>query len=408
MKKKRIALCLCCLLIVCTLIMINVIRTSATKTTTIKTTKITLANGEKKQIVIDNKREGEELSFQCNNTSLATVDKEGIISGKEAGTAEVTVMETIKSNEKKLGTVEVKVVAKESNAKLKTIQSDLKDTNYDVPNDFWTKKSDVKYGEVKDIQYNSTATKTTRNAKVILPAGYTTEKKYPVLYLIHGIGGDENTLYNDNVNDVIGNAIASGAAEKMIVVLPNACANATGKPPKDASGKDMFFSLEHYQAYDNFLNDFKDCLMPYINKNFSAATGRENTAIAGFSMGGRVALHIGFSMTDSIRYIGGFCPAFGILEYSNNGVHENGLFTEKSFTLPEKYMNDTLVLIAAGKNDSVVRDEPKRYHNALTTNSVPHIFYETMGGVNNTGSGEHGGDVYKHGLYNFMRRIFHN
>jgi len=148
--------------------------------------------------------------------------------------------------------------------------------------------------------------------------------------------------------------------------------------------------------------------MPYINKNFSAATERENTAIAGFSMGGRVALHIGFSMPNSIRYIGGFCPAFGILEYGNYGVHENGLFTEKNFTLPEKYLKDTLVLIAAEKKDSIVRDEPMRYNNALKANGVPHIFYETMGGVNNTGSGEHGGDVYKHGLYNFMRRIFRN
>ena len=361
MMKKRGKLWLGCILVVC-IISISVGVVSATKKTNNKTTTKTTVNDQKKQIVTDNKKKGG---------------------------------------------VEVKMAAQKESTTPKTLQTCLKDTNYDVPNDFWTRKSDVTYGEVKDIQYNSTATKTTRNAKVILPAGYTTEKKYPVLYLIHGIGGDENTLYNDNVNNVIGNAIASGDAEKMIVVLPNACANTTGKPPKDASGKDLFFALEHYQAYDNFLNDFKDCLMPYINKNFSAATGRENTAIAGFSMGGRVSLHIGFSMTDSIRYIGGFCPAFGILEYSNNGVHENGLFIEKDFILPEKYMNDTLVLIVAGKKDAIVRDEPQRYNNALTANGVPHIYYETMGGVNNTGSGEHSGDVYKHGLYNFMRRIFH-
>ena len=72
-------------------------------------------------------------------------------------------------------------------------------------------------------------------------------------------------------------------------------------------------------------------------------------------------------------------------------------------------MQDMLVLIAAGTNDGIVRDEPERYHNALTANQVPHIYYATQG-INASGqpsSGGHDGDVYKHGLYNFMRRIFH-
>lgn len=295
-----------------------------------------------------------------------------------------------------------------NNTSDKSIKSYIEDANLEVPKDFWDKKANVNYGEVKNIEYYSTATNSTRKAKVILPEGYTNKNKYPVIYLLHGIGGNEASLYDDNVQIVIGNAVASKAAEKMIVVLPNACANKTGTPPKDANGKELFFSVEHYQAYDNFLNDFKDCLMPYINQNFSVATGRENTAIAGFSMGGRVALHIGFSMPESIRYIAGLCPAPGILEYENYGVHENGLFTKQSFTLSEKYKNDTLVLIAKGKKDDIVREFPLTYHNALKANNVAHIYYETMGGINNKGNGGHGGDVYKHGLYNFLTSIFHN
>lgn len=277
----------------------------------------------------------------------------------------------------------------------------VQDTNYDVPTDYMQEKAGVDYGTVQDIQYQSTATNSTRKAKVILPAGYSTAKKYPVLYLLHGIFQDETTLLNDGVQNVIGNAIASGDSEEMIVVLPNACANATG------SGDG--FNLEHYAAYDNFINDFEDCLMPYINEHYSTATGRENTAISGFSMGGRVTLHIGFTLQDKVRYIGALNPAFGILEYENNGVHENGLFTEESFTLQPQYMDDMLVLIAAGTNDSIVRDEPERYHNALAANEVPHIYYATKGinASGQEGSGDHNGDVYKHGLYNFMRRIFH-
>ncbi len=279
----------------------------------------------------------------------------------------------------------------------------VQDTEYDVPKDYMVKKAGVDYGQVQDIEYASTATNSVRKAKVILPAGYSAEERYPVLYLLHGIFGNETTLYNDGVQTVIGNAIASGSSEKMIVVLPNACANETGAPP------DVGFSLEHYAAYDNFINDFKDCLMPYINEHFATATGRENTAISGFSMGGRVSLHIGFTLQDTVRYIGAFNPAFGIFEYENYGVHEDGLFTEETFDLQPQYRDDMLVLIAAGTNDGIVRDEPERYHNALAKNEAPHIYYATDG-VNANGqpsNGGHDGDVYKHGLYNFMRRIFH-
>ncbi len=293
------------------------------------------------------------------------------------------------------------VSAGDGTEKWTPIDQFVQDTNYDVPADYMQKKDGIDYGSVENIQYQSTATNSIRRAKVILPAGYSTGKKYPVLYLLHGIFGNETTLFGDGVQNVIGNAIASGDSEEMIVVLPNACANEAG------SGEG--FNLEHYAAYDNFINDFEDCLMPYINEHYSIAAGRENTAISGFSMGGRVTLHIGFTLQDKVRYIGAFNPAFGIFEYENNGVHENGLFTEESFTLQPQYMQDMLVLIAAGTNDGIVRDEPERYHNALTANQVPHIYYATQG-INASGqpsSGGHDGDVYKHGLYNFMRRIFH-
>lgn len=293
------------------------------------------------------------------------------------------------------------VSAGEGTEKWVPISQYVQDTNYDVPADYMQKKEGIDYGTVEDIQYQSTATNSTRKAKVILPAGYSTAKKYPVLYLLHGIFQNETTLLGDGVQNVIGNAIASGDSEEMIVVLPNACANEAG------SGEG--FNLEHYAAYDNFINDFEDCLMPYINEHYSTATGRENTAISGFSMGGRVTLHIGFTLQDKVRYIGALNPAFGIFEYENNGVHENGLFTEETFTLQPQYMDDMLVLIAAGTNDTIVRDEPERYHNALAANQVPHIYYATKGinASGQPGSGGHDGDVYKHGLYNFMRRIFH-
>ena len=71
-------------------------------------------------------------------------------------------------------------------------------------------------------------------------------------------------------------------------------------------------------------------------------------------------------------------------------------------------MNDTLVQITAGTNDGVVSDNPKKYAEALEANGVPHIYYETKGGEENKpGGGGHDAAVYKHGLYNFLRRSFH-
>lgn len=357
------------------------------------------------------------LTWSSSDTSIASISADGTISALAAGTVTIYAKSEDGTNKQASCsfTIEEKAATPipepkpeptptpEPEITMKPIAELLADTNLDTPYGYTIMDNSVDYGKVETISYYSTATNSTRKAKVLLPANYTENKKYPVLYMMHGIGGTEESLLQiDRIEHVIGNTIASGDAEEMIVVFPNGCANETGLPPV---GED-FYSLAHYAAYDNFINDLKDALMPYMEENFSIATGRENTAIAGFSMGGRVALHVGFSLPEHFRYIGALCPAFGILEYTNNGVYETGLFTEETFTLDSNYIDDTLVLIVGGKNDGIVRGEPKRYHEALEANDVPHIFYETLGGENYTGDGGHSADVYRHGLYNLMRRMF--
>ena len=73
----------------------------------------------------------------------------------------------------------------------------------------------------------------------------------------------------------------------MIIVIPNVRAG-----EDDAYHNDTAFSLEQYAKFDNFINDLRECLMPYMEDTYSVATGRENTAIAGLSMGGRESLYI--------------------------------------------------------------------------------------------------------------------
>ncbi len=416
----------------------------------LKKKKISMTVGQKKKITIAGKKQKAVYSFTSSSRARATVSKKGVIKAKKAGKVTIKVKEKYKKKTRSLGKVTVQIKKKGKTADvtavpsastvptsapggttttaapvqtatvptgtpvptavptptIKPIKQYVEDTDFSVPVGFMDVDKDVE-GTVEDISYESTAIKegvtVTRKAKVVLPKGYTEEKKYPVVYMQHGIGGNETSLYGDKVQNVVWNAIANGDAVEMIVVFPNACANETG-----SSAGLAFHSKEHYEAYDNFVNDLRDCLIPYINENYSTATGRENTAVCGFSMGGRVSLHCGFTLQDTFRYIGAFCPAPGVLENDMNGVHEDGLFTPETFTLQDQYMNDTLVQITAGTNDGVVLDNPKKYSDTLEANGVPHIYYETKGGdANKAGGGGHEAAVYKHGLYNFLRRSFH-
>lgn len=251
-------------------------------------------------------------------------------------------------------------------------------------------KVGVQYGVINQIQYKSTTTGTVRQANVLLPPGYSEDKKYPVLYLLHGIGGDENEWMGANPKTLIGNLVASGEAKEMVVVFPNVRARvADGGNPAD------IFSIPHFQAFDNFINDLRDNLMPFIKEHYSIATGRENTAIAGLSMGGREALYIGLTLPEVFGSIGAFSPAFGLLPYTNNDVTEEGLFTEHTLKLPDG--SHSFILILTGDNDVVVRDEPLRYHKVLKQNGVEHMFDITSGG--------HDFKVWSEGLYRFVKSI---
>lgn len=263
------------------------------------------------------------------------------------------------------------------------------DDNYKTPQNFDAKIPNQPYGSVQAVSYYSTTTENTRNANVILPPNFNKSKKYPVLYLLHGIGGDENEWFGGKPNEIISNLVAEGKAKEMIIVIPNIRAR-----HKDVTTPPEFFSIEHFREFDNFLNDLRDDLMPWVEKEYPTLDGRDNRAVAGLSMGGRSALHVGINLIDKFSYIGAFTPAVGILPYHM----ENGLFTETTLTIPDKYKENTLIMIVKGDNDGVVGDCPEEYSNALTKNGVPHIYYVTHGG--------HDFDVWKNSLYNFTRRVF--
>lgn len=397
----------------------------AAKKASLKAKKITLTVGQKKQIQIKNKKKKAVYSFKSNKKAMAAVSKKGIVQAKKAGNVKITVKEKYKKKTRSLGTVQIQIKQKTKPVQaskpapavpatstpaatntppanvtaspeptptpIATLPPREEDDNYDTPKGFDQKKSGVTYGSLRQIRYDSTTTGTERIANVILPAGYPKEKKYPVLYLLHGIGGDHTEWLGSNPVQVIGNLIAEEMASEMIVVMPNVRARANDKKEPDDQ-----FTVEHFKAFDNFINDLRDDLMPYMKAHYPIAEGRANTAIAGLSMGGRESLYIGLTMPDTFGYIGAFEPAVGVLPYNHEG--DDGLFTEDTLKLPDEYNDRTYILICKGTKDTTVGDAPLNYHNALTKNGTPHAYYNVDFG--------HDHSAWKNGLYNFARRIF--
>lgn len=248
-------------------------------------------------------------------------------------------------------------------------------------------KPGVQYGTVSKQSYWSTTCNRQKNFNILLPANYSENKKYPVLYAMHGYWQNEDTLIDESdesmrTRQIIGNAIASGEAEEMIVVFPDIYSSAT--QPACTAMDDA-----NNAAYDNFINDLTKDLMPYIESHYPVKTGRDNTAITGFSMGGREALIIGIKHPDLFGYVGAICPA--------PGVHDVVSTADFKYDDVEPY----LLLLTAGSNDTVVYSTPSGYNDDLTNNGVPHIWQYVTGGY-------HGGNSIRAHIYNYVRWIFKN
>ncbi len=364
----------------------------AAKKVSLSKKSLTMKTGEKKKLRVKNlkKKLQKKVKWSSSKKKVAAVSKKGVVTAKKKGTAKITAKVAGKKYTCK---VKVKAKTKPKTTPTPTPALDDGDVYYKTPVDFRTRKSDVKYGTVEKKTYYSTTTEKDRRVTIVLPPGYTAEKQYPVCYLLHGLGQDDTDWINAKAPTIIGNMIAAGTAKEMILVLPNCRARAN-----DAAGPSDAFSLSNYQAFDNFINDLRDNLMPFIKKTYSIKEGRENTASAGFSMGGRTALYIGLSMQETFGFIGGFCPAPGLLPYKMNNISEKGLFTKETLKLKPEYAENTVLMLVAAKNDTIVGGIPAGYHNTLTANGTKHIWYRKAGG--------HDVNVMDNALYNFAKTLF--
>ncbi|HZX27093.1 MAG TPA: alpha/beta hydrolase-fold protein [Telluria sp.] len=174
------------------------------------------------------------------------------------------------------------------------------------PAGFADDRSDIVHGRVEEFGYDSPVTGTRRKASVYLPPGYTPERRYPVLYLLHGLAGnhDEWRSYV-HAAAILDNLNAAGAIVPAIVVMPNGRAMADDRPPPE----ERKFAPEHVAAFARFERELLEVLIPAIDRRYATLADGQHRALAGLSMGGGQALNFGLSHQDTFGWVGAFSAA---------------------------------------------------------------------------------------------------
>ena len=178
--------------------------------------------------------------------------------------------------------------------------------------------------EIEHITYYSSVAGADKHANVVLPPDYDPEKRYPVLYLLHGLMSDEYSWLDGvyglpmGAQYIVQNACYFDGTPEMIVVCVNSLVNATETEP-EWSMLPPSAPPELAETYDLTGRDIVECLMPYVNSQYSTLTGKDNTAIAGYSMGGREAMLTAFDYQDVFGWVGAFSSASFTLDEGSDG-----------------------------------------------------------------------------------------
>ncbi len=274
--------------------------------------------------------------------------------------------------------------SQENNKLRKTITTASDDSSEFLPppEGYDSYRYNISHGRITTATYYSTTVGVDRQTLIYTPPDYSEDKKYNVLYLLHGIGGDEREWYSyGKPHIILDNLYDDQKLEPMIVVLPNGRAMVN-----DDAGGDIF-DPEKVKAFETFEFDLLNDLIPFIDSNYSVLTGRENRALAGLSMGGGQALNFGLANLDTFAWVGAFSAA------------PNTKAPEQLVPNPAATADSILQLwISCGTNDGLLYIS-QQTHDYLEQQNVPHI-YNLVNGA------DHEWKVWKYGLYHFSQLIF--
>lgn len=234
-------------------------------------------------------------------------------------------------------------------------------------------------GQLEMIGYDSKTVGTRRAMQVYTPPGYSREKRYPVLYLLHGIGGDETEWQRfATPNVLLDNLIADGKAAPMIVVMPNGRAQVNDRAEGDVYAGSA--------AFANFERDLLDDVIPAIESRYSASPSREQRALAGLSMGGGQTLNFGLAHLDRFAWLGAFSSA------------PNTKAPAELVPSPAAVIEQLkLFYLSCGNKDGLFGIS-QGLHVFLKAHSVPHLW--------NVDGHAHDPTHWRNNLYHFVQRLF--
>jgi enterochelin esterase-like enzyme len=303
-----------------------------------------------------------------------------------------------------------------------------------APAGFDARREGVPAGLVERIEFDSKVTGGKRPASVYLPPGYSANQKYPVLYLLHGIGGNETHWPGPGAaGAILDNLIADGKAVPMIVVMPNGRASnepstlfagrgpgaqgagpggagpgagggrpgaqgttpgaaagpgapgAPGGAPAGPGGRGGAAMAVEFEAYAAFERELLGDLIPFIESRYSAAADRRQRALAGLSMGGGQSLNFGLNNIDTFAFVGGFSSA------------PNTKAPAELVPDPADARRLEVLWVSCGNEDGLFNISVG-VHDYLRAQNVPHTWHIDAGG--------HTFPVWKNDLYHFAQLLF--
>lgn len=260
-----------------------------------------------------------------------------------------------------------------------------------------TMVQDVPHGTVSKIWY-PTSLGYDRRMSVYTPYGYEKSgKKYPVLYLLHGGGGDENEWLNlGRAAQIMDNLIASGKTEPMIVVMPNGHPGMTAAPGENSLGYDgakTSRNWKHYEA-NTYEATFGD-VISFVDDTYRTLADRKHRAIAGLSMGGGHTCVISANYPDKFGYVGLFSAAVG--SYSNDSPKASAMTRDFDQKLEKLFSYKPLYWIAIGDEDFLY-DANKSFREKLDAHGFKYEYTESDCG--------HVWKNWRHYLTDFSQLLF--
>jgi len=236
---------------------------------------------------------------------------------------------------------------------------------------------DVPHGTVAKVWYESAAAGFDRRMSVYTPAGYEQNKKqkYPVLYVLHGIGGDEDAwLDQGRAAQILDNLIAQGKAKPMIVVFTNGNISQEAAPCQNSTGYIHPTTALPQTMEGTFETSFPE-VVKFIDSNYRTIAKKQSRAICGLSMGGFHTLYISLNYPDMFGYSGMFSAAIGVSDPSVSPIYQD--FDTKLATYFSKKPN--LLWIGCGNTDFLF-EANKDFVKKLNENGYPHEYLENEGG----------------------------